>query len=123
MFKTMRFNPTQIGLGLSLLWCMHSLSAQAAIDPTRPPTAAVYSSQAIQARAQAKPMRLQSIRISDRGRRAVIDGQTVYPGSKIRGAEVLAINPHSVLLRQGGRQLQLSLRAPAKFKKNSQEVN
>ena len=120
-FKPIGFRPAQVGQGLCLLYCVLGLSVQAATDPTRPPTAPVYSTKAAQAKT--KPMQLQSIRISDTGRRAVIDGKTVYRGSRVRGAEVIAINPNSVLLRQADRRIELSLRAPAKFKKNSQEVN
>jgi MSHA biogenesis protein MshK len=69
-------------------------------DPTRPPDAAPVQGSAASAGA-ARPQ-LQSVLISNRGRRlAVIDGRSVRAGDKVGGAVVVGIGEASVTLRRG----------------------
>lgn len=118
------FNVNLIRNGLCLFICILVLPLQAAVDPTRPSS---VTSNVIGAAEKSKKrsMKLQSIRVSDSNSnsRAVIDGKTVYLGSRIGGAKVISINLSSVVLQQGGERIQLGLGSSAKFKKQSQEVN
>ncbi|MEH6649059.1 MAG: hypothetical protein V7707_03425 [Motiliproteus sp.] len=116
------FNANLIRNGLCLFACLLVLPLQAAVDPTRPSSATATVSGAT-TKNKKRSLRLQSIRVSDNSSRAVIDGKTVYLGSRIGGAKVISINLSSVVLQQGSERIQLGLGSTAKFKKNSQEVN
>ena len=74
--------------------------AQALIDPTRPPDAPLSVEGAV-AEARKGPQ-LQSVLVSDNGRRvAVIDGRTVRVGDRIGNASVAGIAGTSVVLQRG----------------------
>jgi hypothetical protein len=66
-------------------------------DPTIPPG---FSAVARDSAAGA-PLKLQSTRISDSSRSAVINNHTVTPGSRLGGATVLSIEPGRVVLQRG----------------------
>jgi len=78
------------------------VAAQQLADPMRPPmTGPVHSAIAADSRAG-----LQTILISGARRIAIIDGESVSVGSRVRGAEVVAISETEVILRGGpGRQV------------------
>lgn len=77
-----------------------SAHAQALIDPTRPPDAPSFADSAV-AEARKGPQ-LQSVLVSDNGRRvAVIDGRTVRVGDRVGGASVAGIAGTSVVLKRG----------------------
>lgn len=78
------------------------VQAQEFSDPTRPP-AALWAPAASEAapRAPARPQ-LQSVLVSNGGRRvAVIDGQVVRQGGKVGAAVVVEIRDTAVVLRRG----------------------
>lgn len=84
------------------LGCVQLAQAQQLNDPTRPP-AALWAPAASEAapRTPARPQ-LQSVLISNGGRRvAVIDGQVVRQGGKVGGAVVVEIRDTTVVLRHG----------------------
>lgn len=95
----------QLATGLLMFASVGAVSAQALTDPTRPFNAAQATSPDAGARA-ARPARpqLQSVLVSNRpgGRTvAVINGQTVRPGSLVDGASVVSITETAVVLRRG----------------------
>lgn len=71
-------------------------------DPTRP-----HAQRA--ERASEPPSGLGYTRIGPAGRVAVIEGRQVREGDRFRGAEVIAIKPFEVVLREGGRHTVLRL--------------
>ena len=83
-------------LAISLM-TMQEAHAQALTDPTRPPTE--FSSPGA-ALAPSGP-RLHSVIISPLRRLAVIDGETVSVGGKIRDATVVQISETEVILQRG----------------------
>jgi len=90
----------QLALATAALWPMVA-GAQALVDPTRPPDAPLSADSAGAAGTRQGP-RLQSVLVSDNGRRvAVIDGQTVRVGDRVGGASVASIAGTSVVLRRG----------------------
>ena len=118
------FNAKLTRKGLCLFACLLVMPLQAAIDPTRPSSAISKSTvTGASVKSKKRSMTLQSIRVSDNSSRAVINGKTVYLGSRIGGAKVISINLSSVVLQQGSERIQLGLGRSTNFKKNSQEVN
>lgn len=102
-------------LAVALLACAGAVdaAAQALVDPTRPVNAAPASA-AGAGDIAARPVRprLQSVLVSNKpgGRTvAVINGQTVRPGSTIDGASVVSITETAVVLRRGKSLETLSL--------------
>jgi len=97
----------------ALMLVMAGAGAQTVQDPTRPPAQLLHPSTA--AVSPAAP-RVQSILIGQHagGRRvAVVDGNLVRVGDRVRGARVVAITAGEVQLqRPGGRDV-LKLQAPA----------
>ncbi|HHJ13381.1 MAG TPA: hypothetical protein ENJ79_03265 [Gammaproteobacteria bacterium] len=73
-------------------------------DPTRPTDPARYFGQAGQAR-----WVLQSILLSGQRRIAIINGERVRVGDRLRGARVMRIEPRSVVLETARRRLTLQL--------------
>jgi hypothetical protein len=57
------------------------------------------------------PLKLQSTRVSDSSRSAVVSGHVVSPGSRVGGATVLSIETGRVVL-QRGKEL-ITLRMPS----------
>lgn len=107
-------------LGVVGVWLAMPLLA-ASVDPTRPPSArAMISTPA--AATKERPLVLQSIRISEQQRRALISGVTVSEGDRIRGSRVVSIEPGSVLLERGKKQIRLVL-AGHSIKQFIQEQN
>ncbi len=106
-------------LFLLLVFAQGVVPAQAAVDPTRPPAVQPGGAEAV---AQtASPWQLQAIRISAQARRAVINGISVREGERVRGADVVAIEPGSVVLSKGSRRIQLELQSSVNSKRNAQE--
>ncbi len=93
--------------------------SQAAVDPTRPPSQP--HNEGVSMGVTANAWQLQAIRISAQGRSAVINGVQVRQGESIRKAKVVAIEPGSVVLKQSGRQILLTLGPLLNIKRNSQE--
>ena len=72
-------------------------------DPTRP---GGYSPKATRS---LKGMQLESILISAQRKVAIINGKTYQPGDSIRGAKLVAIEPHRVTMRRGSKTVHLRL--------------
>lgn len=72
--------------------------AQDLSDPMRPPAPGPAAARA--AKPEDTRAGLQTVLISATRRIAVIDGQQVEVGSRIRGGEVAAINPNQVVIRR-----------------------
>lgn len=72
--------------------------AQDLADPMRPPAAAPVAQRP--GKGADTRAGLQTVLISATRRIAVIDGQQVEIGSRIRGGEVAAINPNQVVIRR-----------------------
>jgi hypothetical protein len=105
-----------------LIVCSLSVTPSwAAVDPTRPPALQQRGEVSMGVK-KANPWQLQGIRISAQGRYAVINDTQVRQGERIRGAEVLAIEPGSVVLKQGSRRISLTLGSLINIKRNSQEA-
>ena len=102
-----------------LLSSVSLVGVQAAVDPTRPPSVRYSVDPA--AKKAVKPLKLQSIRISEAGRWAVINGKRVGEGERIQGAKVTSISPGKVKLQRAGQQRVLTLGSTAKIKRYSQE--
>ena len=75
-------------------------------DPTQPPGA----SEVAAASNTLEPWLLRSTRVGSAGRSAVVNEHAVRVGSRIDGAEVLAIEPGRVTLRSGQELITLQLR-------------
>jgi len=102
-----------LSAGLALTLTHLPASAQALLDPTRPP--AGIGQAASDAAASSGP-RLQSILISPRagGRHvAIIDGDTVRLGDTWKGARVAAMSRNEVVLVRGAERQVLRLDGPA----------
>lgn len=95
----------QLAAGLLAVAGVGTVAAQALIDPTRPVNAApAATSDAGDSVARPARPQLQSVLVSSKpgGRSvAVINGQTVRPGSSIDGASVVSISETAVVLRRG----------------------
>lgn len=95
----------QLAAGLLAVAGVGTVAAQALIDPTRPVNAApAATSDAGDSVARPARPQLQSVLVSSKpgGRSvAVINGQTVRPGSSIDGASVVSISDTAVVLRRG----------------------
>ncbi|RDE18858.1 MSHA biogenesis protein MshK [Motiliproteus coralliicola] len=98
-----------------LLGLLPITTVQAAVDPTRPPSS--LSTEAGQA-LPAQRWKLQSIRIGNGEARAVVNGVSVRVGQRIKGATVTSIKPGTLVLRQGGKRVQLHLGSSKMIKKN-----
>ncbi|MDH4189344.1 MAG: MSHA biogenesis protein MshK [Betaproteobacteria bacterium] len=87
-----------------------ALRAQHLSDPMRPPVAALPAPADGAAQSRAARAGVQSILISRDRRIAIIDGEQVEVGGRVRGAEVTEINANEVVLRgrRGTRVLRLS---------------
>lgn len=87
-----------------------SLWAEVVRDPTRPPAAV----EAVRAAPQppARSYTLQSTRVSEERRSAVIDGRVVVEGDHIGGARVLGIEQARVHLRDARGEFTLTLAVP-----------
>ncbi|HZW14191.1 MAG TPA: hypothetical protein VFF81_13495 [Noviherbaspirillum sp.] len=77
-----------------------SASAQALVDPTRPP-ASLGAEPAVSGQAVQSGPVLQSILISPRRKEAIISGQTVKVGDKVGEATIVRIAEDQVVLRHG----------------------
>jgi hypothetical protein len=66
-------------------------------DPTMPPGFSAIARDSV----AGTPLKLQSTRVSASSRSAVINNQTVTPGSRMGGATVLSIEPGRVVLQRG----------------------
>lgn len=88
------------------------LAAESSLpDPTRPPASLLTPVQG-QASAPADPnapATLQAIKISARGRSAVIDGKEIPLGGRFHGAEVVKITSAEVVLRKDRKNQTLKL--------------
>jgi len=100
-----------LGILLVGLWsALMGLSALAGdlSDPTRPP-----NRQPLRAKKApvtgAPDWRLTMTRISPQERVAVVNGQVVRPGDRLKGARVLAVGPESVVLERDGRRHRVGL--------------
>lgn len=82
---------------LAGLWGAGASRADALPDPTRPPALLLAPAQGA---APAGPV-LQSVIISGRDRRALINGRMVRPGDKVGDAVVVRIREGAVVLRSG----------------------
>lgn len=82
-------------------------------DPTRP--IAAGESDDVRVRG------LTSIRITSRGRQAVIDGRTVTIGDTVAGGVIQDIRPDEVILKDGGRVS--TLRLMPELKRNAPQRN
>ena len=98
---------------LTFFWHVSAFSAQLS-DPTRPPDR--YPGAAGHGTKAAPVWILSSTLIAPTRRLATINGKTVEVGDRIRGAEVLRIEPAQVSLRNGSKLLLLRL-APRDFKR------
>ncbi len=97
-----------------LIFCLLlvSLGAQAAVDPTLPPTD-LRSSTPTSSPGVLGALKLQAIlRGGTQGNRAVIDGQTLRVGDSHGRLRVLAIHAQSVLIERQGQQQLLRLAQP-----------
>lgn len=98
-------------LGLAALLACAVCAARAEdppiTDPTMPPGVSAIARDSV----AGAPLRLQSTRVSDSSRSAVINGHIVSPGSRLGGATVLSIETGRVVL-QRGKEL-VTLRMPS----------
>jgi MSHA biogenesis protein MshK len=83
--------------------------AQALRDPMRPPAFAVASRESAETAAPVSPMVLQSTLLSGGRRIAMIDGKPLKVGDRIGEAQILAIDSHSVTLREADKTRVLEL--------------
>lgn len=72
-------------------------------DPTIPPGSSAIARSTV----AGAPLKLQSTRISATSRSAVINNQTVTPGSRLGSATILSIEPGRVVLQRGKEQFML----------------
>jgi MSHA biogenesis protein MshK len=101
-----------VAAGLSL----GPAGAQALRDPTQPPLVVAPPAPGTTDQPVSGEPQLQSVLISNRanGRRvAVIDGETVRVGDKVRDAIVVRINQKEVILRQGKVEQKLVMATPS----------
>ena len=94
----------------ALLGCA-AFVAQATELPITDPTIPPGFSAVVRDSAAGAPLKLQSTRVSDSSRSAVINGHVVSPGSRLGGATVLSIETGRVVL-QRGKEL-ITLRMPS----------
>ncbi len=82
-------------------------------DPTRPPAALREAQPATRgaqpAKKASRPMQVSQIQLSPRGHTAVINGKRLGVGGRIGNARVVRIEPGRVLMRRGGRRIELPL--------------
>jgi len=100
------FNAPKVFL-LSLLAL--SAAAEAASDPTLPPSGLLPANAAA---AAPTPLHLQAILRTGQTSLAVIDGQRLRVGEEVSGARILAIYPRTVLIEREGQRQQLRLAEP-----------
>jgi MSHA biogenesis protein MshK len=98
---------TKIMIGAAFVYLLTVMPLQAALeDPTRPPTATatIFASSKKQSRPR---WVLSSTLVSAQRRTAVVNDKVVARGDRINGARVISIEPSSVRLRAGGRDITL----------------
>lgn len=103
--------PSTAALAFAALLAFAGCPAHAAdlpiTDPTMPPGVSAVARDSV----AGAPLKLQSTRVSDSRRSAVISGHIVSPGSRVGGATVLSIETGRVIL-QRGKEL-VTLRMPS----------
>jgi MSHA biogenesis protein MshK len=94
------------GLVVAAAAALASWGAESLPDPTRPPDLQGEMFEPVQAPA------LQSILIAPHRRQAIISGQVVKVGDKVRDAQVVEIREDRVVLRNGASTETLFLQGP-----------
>lgn len=89
-----------------------ALAAMAAEPPVRDPTRAPGAGGARLDPLSGMAWVLRSTHVSSTARSAVINDSIVAPGSRVNGAEVIAIDPGRVQLRRGKELITLRLQLP-----------
>lgn len=98
---------TVLFLVLLTIFCHNSAISEVLQDPTRPPE---YKNTIKGAGTKAAPRFVLSSTLIAPGRRlATINGKTVAVGEQVAGAQVVAIEPSRVALRDGSREIILEL--------------
>lgn len=100
---------TVLFMVLLTIFCHNSAISEVLQDPTRPPE---YKNTIKGAGTKAAPRFVLSSTLIAPGRRlATINGKTVAVGEQVAGAQVVAIEPSRVALRDGSREIILELLA------------
>ena len=99
---------SQVFIVLVTILCHSSVFSEVLKDPTRPPSHRFSAIGASGTKAAPRWV-LSSTLIAPARRLATINGKTVGLGEKVGGAEVMAINPSHVALRDGDREIILEL--------------
>lgn len=112
------FRVSILGLLLGLMLAQPALASdplEGLADPTRPSHRGVVAEQ------NRGGLVLQSTQVSAQQQVAVISGQRLTVGSKIGGAEVVAIRPFEVILRRSGKETVLRLLPKLPVEKHKNE--